>query len=249
MDNNSIAIVTGAGTGIGAATAKRLAQDGMTVIICYRSSEKGAQETLKAVTDLGGNGIIFKVDIKNNDEVKQLFNKVVELGQPLHAVINNAGIAFMKNIADISDEEYNHSFDTNTRGTFNMCRAAAQHIADNGRIINISTGATHSGYAGLGLYIASKLAIEGFSKTLVHELGPRGITVNSISPGLIDTPILDGDNLETGDYLRETAGERAALKRIGQPNEVADLIAALVSKDGRWVSGQNIHVDGGTIIT
>jgi 3-oxoacyl-[acyl-carrier protein] reductase len=126
-----------------------------------------------------------------------------------------------------------------------MCREAARQIEDHGRIVNISTGATVANPAGMALYVGSKMAVEGFTKVLARELAPRGITVNAVSPGMTDTPMLLGGNVEA---LRKYGAASAAMGRLGQPHDIADGVAMLVSGDGRWITGQVIHVDGGTII-
>ncbi len=240
-----IAIVTGGGTGIGRATCIRLAKDGYTVIVVYAKSESGAQQTQSIIQNDGGSADIFKADISIEQDVIDLFSYTLKNYSRVDVVINNAGIGRMVSFKDITSKQYNKVFDTNTRGTFHMCREAARHINDNGRIINISTGITVSSQAGMTLYSASKAAIEAFSKTLAHELGPRGITVNSVSPGMTDTPMLEGGDTEA---LKKYGIANSVLKRLGQPEDIADVIASLVSNDGRWITGQNIHADGGIVI-
>jgi len=151
----------------------------------------------------------------------------------------------MKSFADIPMSHYDYTFNTNARGTFMMCREAARQIEDHGRIVNISTGATVANPRGMALYVGSKMAVEGFTKVLARELAPRGITVNAVSPGMTDTPMLLGGD---ADALRKYGAASAAMRRLGTPEDIADAVAALVSNDGRWITGQVLHVDGGTII-
>ena len=239
------AIVTGAGTGIGAAIARRLAADGYATLLCYNRSAEGVQRTLEAITEAGGQARLARADIADASQVEALFANCRENYAEPEVVINNAGIGHMAAFAEISDADYDRLFDTNVRGTFHMCREAARHIQDNGVIINISSGVGVSSAWGMGLYTACKLAIEGFTKALAHELGPRGIRVNTVSPGMTDTPMLEGGD---ADALREYGAERSVMKRVGQPEDVADVVASLVGSDGRWITGQNIHADGGSII-
>lgn len=239
-----VAVVTGGGTGIGSAICKRLARE-YSLVVVYSRSADGANAVVKEITDGGGVACAKQADISVEAEVMELFRFVkAEYGR-VDVVINNAGIGHMKPFAEISMAEYDHLFNINARGTFMMCREAARTIEDHGRIINISTGATKSNMPGMALYTASKIAIEGFSKVLAKELGPRGITVNIVSPGMTDTPMLEGGDAEA---LKRYGAQAAAMKRCGQPEDVADAVSALVSHDCRWITGQNISVSGGSTI-
>ena len=240
-----VAIVTGGGTGIGSATCKRLANDGFAVIVAYSRSADGAEEIAKEIIASNGTALVTKADIKLEEDVSQLFQFTLDRFGRIDVVINNAGIGHMKSFADITMDEYDHLFDTNARGTFMMCREAAKHIQDGGRIINISTGATTSNSEGMVLYVSSKLAIEGYTKILAKELGPRQIAVNTVSPGMVDTPMLEGGDAEA---LRQWGAQAAAMKRCGEAEDIADAIGSLVSSDGRWITGQNISVSGGSTI-
>lgn len=240
-----VAIVTGGGTGIGRAIALRLARDGLRVVVVWSRSTEGARQTVGEIEAQGGTAFAHQADITREDDVFALFAATKARYGRIDVVINNAGIGHMQPFRDIRMETYDRIFAVNTRGTFMMCREAARCIEEGGRIVNISSGITVANSEGMALYAGSKAALEAFAKVLARELAPRGITVNIVSPGMTDTPMLEGGDAA---MLRKVGASLAAMKRLGQPEDVADGVAALVSSDGRWITGQNIHVDGGTII-
>jgi 3-oxoacyl-[acyl-carrier protein] reductase len=215
------------------------------VAVGYSRSADGAAAAVAEIEAAGGRAFAYRVDITQEEDVAAFFAAAKSLYGRIDVVINNAGIGHMKAFADIPLSHFDYTFNTNARGSFLMCREAARQIEDQGRIINISTGATAANPAGMALYVGSKMAVEGFTKVLARELGPRGITVNAVSPGMTDTPMLLGGNAEA---LRKYGAASAAMGRLGMPQDIADGVAMLVSGDGRWITGQVIHVDGGTII-
>lgn len=241
MSATKVAIVTGGGSGIGMATSKRLAKDHIVAVVYSRSIE-GAERTVREILANGGTAFTVQADISVEADVIRLFEVVKEKCGRIDVVVNNAGIGHMKPFAEIPMEDYDRIFGVNARGTFMMCREAARHVENSGRIINISTGATKSNRPGHALYCASKSAIEGFSKVLARELGPRGISVNIVSPGMTDTPMLEGGDAEA---LRRYGANMSAMRRCGESEDIADAIAAIVSEDCRWITGQNISVCGG----
>jgi 3-oxoacyl-[acyl-carrier protein] reductase len=243
---NKVAIVTGAGTGIGKATALRLAKDGYKVAVCFSKSKDGAEKTVTEILKNNGTAKPYQVNIESEESVKDLYSSVLNEFSRIDIVINNAGIGHYGKIHNIAMGEYDHIFNINARGTFLMCREAAKNIHDNGRIINISTGATTSNMEGQSLYTASKLAREGFTKVLAKELGKRRISVNIVSPGMTDTPLLEGGG--DAEALKQRGAKIAAMNRCGEPDDIANAIAAFVSSDCSWITGQNLHVDGGSVI-
>lgn len=244
-DSRRVAIVTGGGTGIGRALCRRLARDGLRIVVVWSRSADGARQTVDDIEAQGGTAFAHQADITREDDVLALFAAAKARYGRIDVVINNAGIGHMQPVKDIRMEAYDHIFSVNARGTFMMCREAARTLEEGGRIVNISSGITVTNSEGMALYAGSKAALEAFAKVLARELAPRGITVNIVSPGMTDTPMLEGGDAV---MLRKVGANLAALKRLGQPEDIADGVAALISTDGRWITGQNIHVDGGTII-
>ncbi|MBP9713590.1 MAG: SDR family oxidoreductase [Sterolibacterium sp.] len=240
-----VALVSGGGTGIGRAICLRLARDGLKVVVVWSRSAEGARQTVASIEAAGGTACALRANIAEETDVQSLFAAVQACYGRLDVLINNAGIGHMKSFENISMAAYDQIFSVNARGTFMMCREAARCIEAGGRIVNISSGITVANSEGMALYAGSKAALEAFSKVLARELAPRGVTVNIVSPGMTDTPMLEGGDAA---MLRKVGASLAAMKRLGQPEDVADGVAALVSPDGRWITGQNIHVDGGTII-
>ncbi|WP_345334958.1 SDR family NAD(P)-dependent oxidoreductase [Ferrimonas pelagia] len=240
-----VALVTGAGSGIGQATALRLGREGYRLAVVYGRSAAQAAQTTAAIVAAGGDAKCFALDVTCEQSVARLFDAVLTTFGRLDVLVNCAGAGHYGKLKEIEMADFDRLFALNTRGTFMMCRAAARCLQPGGRIINISTGATASNAVGQSLYVASKAALEGFSKVLARELGPQQIAVNVVSPGMTDTPLLAQGN---ADYLRQLGAKQAAMGRCGQPGEVADAIAALVGADGSWISGQVIRVDGGSVI-
>lgn len=240
-----VAIVTGGGTGIGQAVCLRLAREAFSIVVGYGRSGAGAEATVRQIEAAGGRAVAQRADITVESEIAALFAAAKACYGRIDVVINNAGIGYLRSCHDTPMSDYDAIFGVNARGTFMMCREAARHLEDGGRIVNISTGATRANAAGMALYVGSKMAVEGFTKVLARELAPRGITVNAVSPGMTDTPMLLGGDAAA---LRRYGAAAAALGRVGTPEDIADGVAALVSKDGRWITGQVVHVDGGTVI-
>ena len=243
---NKVAIITGAGTGIGQATAIRLAKEGYQVAVGYSSSKTGAEQTLAQISADGGIAKAFAVDISCEDSVQSLFASVLSEFKRVDLLINNAGIGHGGKLKDISMADYDALFAVNSRGTFMMCREAARCIEAGGSIINISTSMTIDCMVGQALYTASKLAMEGYSKVLAKELGKKQISVNIVSPGMTDTPLLEGGGDAEG--LKKLGAKSAAMGRCGEPEDIAAAIAAFVSPDCRWITGQNLRVNGGSSI-
>jgi 3-oxoacyl-[acyl-carrier protein] reductase len=237
------ALVTGASRGIGRAIAERLAADGADVVIGYVSDAGAAAQVVAAITAAGGRGHAVQADLGSAESARQLFDEAEKAIGPLDILVNNAGSAPVSLIADTSDEVFDSAMAINVRAPFVLLREAATRLRDGGRIVNISTLNTILVGPGLAAYAASKAALELLSRIASYEFGGRGITVNSVLPGATDTDLFRLRNPPGEGWERIAA--RTSLGRIGQPADVADVVALLVSEEGRWMTGQSIRADGG----
>ena len=238
--DGKVAIVTGASRGIGRAVAERLGRDGAKVVVNYMQNAAKAQEVVEAVEASGSRAVAVQADIGKVEEVRRLFRTADERFGGVDAVINNASISIFKPHTEVDEEEFDRVFGLVARGTFFALQEAAKRLRDGGRIVNISSGGTVTGGPMAGLYLGAKAAVEQFSLALAKELGPRGITVNAVLPGLTDT-----DGMIMPPEAVEQAVSMTPLGRLGQPEDVAGVVAFLVGEDGRWMTGQLVRAGGG----
>lgn len=238
-----VAIVTGSSRGIGRAIAERLGKEGASVVVNYGRSANQAQEVVSAVEANGGKGLAVQADISQVADIRRLFQEAVDHFGQLDILVNNAGTGVFQPLAEVTEEEYDATFALNTKGTFFALQEAARRMGDGGRIVNISTGLTSmSGSPSGSVYIGSKGAVEQFTKVLAKELGGRGITVNTLSPGTTETDLF---NQSATEEMKTGYTQMTALGRLGQPADIADVVAFLVSEQARWITGRNILADGG----
>ena len=229
------AVVTGGSRGIGRAIVERLARDGATVVFGYRSRDDEAKAVEEAVPSARG----FRADLAEPGAIREL----LDCADQLDVLVLNAAATFVPTpLADVSDEEYERIFAINVRAPFRALRHAARHMRDHGRIIAISTLNTLMPPPGGSLYVGSKGATEQFAAVAAKELGPRGITVNTVSPGATDTDLLRSTNPPEA-LARISA--TTPLGRLGEPADIADVVGFLAGPDGRWITGQNIRAGGG----
>ncbi|MBG1239695.1 SDR family oxidoreductase [Nostoc sp. NZL] len=237
-----VAIVTGASRGIGRAIAERLAEDGASVVVNYANNSAKAKEVIAGIEARGGQALALQADISKVNDIRHLFQATIDHFGHLDILVNNAGLAIYKPFVQLTEEEFDTVFTVNTRGTFFALQEAARWMADNGRIVSISTGGTVSPSPTASIYAGSKAAVEQFTKVLAKEIGERGITVNAVSPGFTDTEML-----ASNPQLKEKGLKMSPLGRLGQPADVADVVAFLVSEEARWLTGQNIQAGGGAV--
>lgn len=238
------AIVTGASRGIGRAIAVKLGALHAVVVINFLNDAAAARETVARVKKAGGEAIAIRADVRRIDGIGDLFDQTLAAFGKLDILVNNAGIRLFKPIEAVTAAEFDDIFATNVKGLFFACQMAAQKMADGGRIVNISSSVTRVLLPNYGAYAATKGAVDQITRVLAKEVGARGITVNAVSPGPTDTALFrKGKTQEQIDgFARDTA-----LGRIGTPEDIADAVALLVSREAGWISGQNLFVNGGFV--
>ena len=238
-----VAIVFGGSRGIGRAVAERLGRDGASVLVNYVSNGDAADGVVAAITAAGGQAMAAQGDVAQNADVLRIFDAARARWAKVDVVINAAGVPMSKPTAELLDEDYERIFGVNARGAMNVLRAAATRVADNGRVIHVSSGATRMPRASNGIYMASKAAGEQFTLALAREMAPRGVTVNIVSPGATKNDAMENMPEAAVAHLVNMT----PLGRLGQPDDVGDAVALLASEDARWITGQNIQVNGGIL--
>jgi len=239
---NKVALVTGGSRGIGAAIAKRLAADGASVAITYAKDANAASAVVKAIEDRGGKALAIQADAADTKAINAAIDKTVATLGRLDVLVNNAGTAIPKPFEQATLEEMDHMIDLNFRGVLVATQAALKHINNNGRIIMIgSCVGERMMTPGLAAYSATKGAVKMFTQGLAREVGNRGITVNNVQPGPIDTDL----NPAAGEWAAPQIAN-TALKRYGTADEVAALVSFVAGPDSSYITGANLTVDGGT---
>ncbi|HYY28078.1 MAG TPA: 3-oxoacyl-ACP reductase family protein [Chthoniobacterales bacterium] len=241
-NENKVALVTGGSRGIGAAIAKRLAADGASVAITYAKGADAAAQVVKAIEDAGGKALAIQANAADAKAVKNAVEQTVARFGRLDILVNNAGTAIPKPFEEATLEELDQVIDLNLRGVFIATQAALKHIGDGGRIIMIGSCVGERNFTpGLAAYAATKGAVKMFTQGLAREVGTRGITVNNVQPGPIDTDL----NPAAGDWAAPQIAN-TALKRYGHVDEVAALVAFVSGPESAYITGANLTVDGGT---
>lgn len=246
MLKDKVAIVTGGTRGIGRAIALKLADKGANIVINYRNSDKEAEELKAILEEKGVKVLTVKCDISNFEDSKNLMDKCKEVFGKIDILVNNAGITKDTLIMRMKEEDFDNVIDVNLKGTFNCAKHASAIMLKQrfGKIINMTSVVGVAGNAGQVNYAASKAGVIGLTKSLAKELGSRGITVNAVAPGFINTDMTDS----LSEKVKEEASKNIPLKRLGDPEDVANLVGFLASDAANYITGQVINVDGGMVM-
>jgi 3-oxoacyl-[acyl-carrier protein] reductase len=240
------ALVTGGSRGIGRAIAERLAGDGATVVFSYARDRAAAEETTAGIEAAGGAAVAVQAAFGSRGDAARLWAAYdAATGHAgVDIVVNNAGVGRSPDINALTEEEFDEVFAVNVRAPFFMAQGALSRIRDHGRVINVSSGAGHLAMPEIIAYGATKAALDNLTLNLAKVLGPRGVTVNSVAPGIVDTDVNAGW-LGGGKVAQVLGASVAALGRVGAPQDIAAIVAFLASDDGRWVTGRVVDATGG----
>lgn len=240
-----IALVTGASSGIGRAIAEKLASMDIAVVVSWAESADRSSEmidaTVNAIETANGTALAVEADLSSIDSVRQLYKQAIAWQGKLDIVVNCAGAVMSEPVATVTEDQFEKIFSINARGVFFSLQEAARCVSDGGRIINITSGSTNAAIPGNAVYGGSKCAVQYFTRALATELAVRAITVNSVSPGITETPMINEE-------LKKKAVLFSPFKRLGQPDDVSDVVSLLVRDEAHWLTGQNIMATGGASV-
>jgi 3-oxoacyl-[acyl-carrier protein] reductase len=240
-----VAVVTGGSKGIGAAIAKALAAEGASVVVNYASSKAGADSVVDAITAAGGKAIAVGGDVAKAADAPGIIDTAVETYGRLDILVNNSGVYEFAPIEEITEEHFHRHFNVNVLGLLLTTQAAVKHLGEGGSIVNVSSVVSRITPPGSAVYTATKGAVDGITGVLAKELGPRKIRVNSVNPGMVATEGTHSAGIIGSDF--ETwAVSTTPLGRVGQPDDIADVVVFLASNDSRWLTGESLIASGGS---
>ena len=244
--DGKVALVTGGSRGIGRAIALRLAEEGAKVAINYAGNVKAAEEVKAAIEEKGGKALLVQADVSDSEAAEGMVASVVEAFGTVDILVNNAGITRDAIFARMKEEDFNAVINTNLKGVFHCTKAVTKLMMKqrSGRIVNMASVVGVTGNAGQANYSAAKAGVIGFTKSVARELAGRGITVNSVAPGFIETDM----TAVLSDKVKEAMTEEIPLKRAGKPEDVANAVLFLASDNAAYITGQVLHVDGGMVM-
>ena len=239
-----VAIVIGASKGIGAGIAQALAAEGAAVVVNYASSQAGADAVVERITQAGGKAIAVKADVSSATEAGALVEAAVREFGRLDVLVNNSGVYEVAPLEEVTEASFRRQFDINVLGLLLTTQAAARHLGEGGSVINIGSLVTTIVPAGMSVYTGTKGAVDAITGVLSRELGPRGIRINSINPGMVETEGAHTAGFIGSDFQTHVVSQ-TPLGRIGQPDDIASIAVFLASDDSRWLTGQLIGAGGG----
>ncbi|GGG21513.1 3-oxoacyl-[acyl-carrier-protein] reductase FabG [Lysinibacillus alkalisoli] len=240
------AVVTGASRGIGRAIALKLAQDGANVVVNYSGSKDKAEAVVAEIQAMGQQAIAVQASVANADEVKELMNTALQTFGSIDILVNNAGITRDNLLMRMKEDEWDAVMATNLKGVFLCTKAVARQMMKQraGRIINVASIVGVAGNAGQANYVAAKAGVIGLTKTTAKELAARNILVNAVAPGFIATDMTD----ELPTDVKEAMLQQIPLAKLGQPEDIANVVAFLASDAASYMTGQTLHIDGGMVM-
>lgn len=240
-----VAIVTGASKGIGAAIARRLAADGASVVVNYSSDKSGAERAVADIKGAGGRAIAVQGSVAQESDVRRLFDEAQQAFGPPDILVNNAGVYEFRALEEVDVALYRKLFDVNVLGLLLASREAVKRMGpEGGSIINVSSVAARSAPPTTSVYSATKGAVDSITRSLSQELGPRGVRVNSVNPGMVDTEGYRTAGLHESEFRSQVIAQ-TPLGRIGQPDDIAPIVSFLASDDASWITGERFFVSGG----
>ncbi|KAE8350462.1 Versicolorin reductase [Aspergillus coremiiformis] len=248
-----VALVTGSGRGIGAAIAIRLAQHGAHVVVNYASSASAAEKVAEQIRSYGVKAIAVKANVSKVEDLTVLFQAVISEFGRLDIVMSNSGVEHFGHLPDVTEAEIDKALAVNVKGQFFVAQQAYKHLADHGRLILTSSISAVQGYPNHAVYSASKAAVQGMTKCLAHDFGPRNITVNCVAPGGVKTDMYadaaakyfpHGDRM-TPEEIEAGIAKASPFNRIGFPEDIAGVIALIASPESQWLTGQTFFAGGG----